>query len=272
MSVFTSRPKLGLAPIVALVILALVAGIANSRRPDPYEQLAAQLGLQMPATTDPYATAYPASVDQPAMGPLAAPAVEQPYPQLQPDVAAASGQYVGIRRESFDFSYSEQRNSQWCWAAAIQMVLAYYGVQVPQEEIVARTFGASPSGELPNQPGSGEQITANLNNWSIDAGGQQYRVMAQVGSGAPPPALLLTELAEQRPVILAYMSGPASGHAVVATAASYTPSAYGPTVQSIVVRDPWPSPEHRATNGRVEYPGAGLARQIANYWIIRVER
>ncbi|MDQ6828393.1 MAG: C39 family peptidase [Gemmatimonadota bacterium] len=183
-------------------------------------------------------------------------------------------QYTGILRQNFEFAYSSQHNSQWCWAASIQMVLAFYGLHVSQEEIVKRSYGTSAQGELPNRPGSGEVITANLNNWSVDeaGGGGRYHVTAQVGRGAPPPALLLQEVSQQHPVILAYMSGPNSGHAVVATAASYTPSEQGPIVQSIIVRDPWPSEENKATNGRVEHPGADLARNIANYWIIRVEK
>jgi hypothetical protein len=151
------------------------------------------------------------------------------------------------------------------------MVLNYYGLSVSQESIVAQSFGVDPAGNLPDWPGSFQVITANLNGWRVDAGGTSYVVSAQLGWGAPPPAVLLNEVASQRPVILAYMSGPTSGHAVVATAVSFIPSYYGPAVQSIIVRDPWPSGFNLANNGRVEYPGRVLATQMTAYWIIRVQ-
>lgn len=180
--------------------------------------------------------------------------------------------YVGIPRAQFDYSYSAQRSSQWCWAAAIQMVLSYYGVPVSQEEIVARSYGMSGDGRLPDWPGSFEVITANLNNWGIDVNGAQYVVQAQLGWGAPPAPVLLDEVSNGRPMIIGYVTGPQTSHAVVATGASYYPSAYGPMVQTVIVRDPWPSEANRATNGRTEYPGAALASQMNAYWIIRVAR
>jgi hypothetical protein len=186
--------------------------------------------------------------------------------------AAGQAQYVGIPSATFNYVYSAQANSQWCWAASIQMILNYYGVDIAQEEIVRRSFGSDPYGNLPNWPGSFQVITANLNNWGIDANGQRYRVQAVFGNGPPVPSMLLQELSNGQPVLIAYMTGPSSGHAVVATAASYTPSPAGPVVQSIVVRDPWPSPENMGTNGRREYPGAALASQMRHYWIIRVQR
>ena len=186
--------------------------------------------------------------------------------------AAAQAVYAGIPRQRFDYTYSSQRNSEWCWAAAIQMVLNYYGVRISQEDIVARSFGVDPrTGTLPDWPGSFQVISANLNGWSIDEGGSRYMVSSQIGWGAPPPAFLLNEVANQRPVILAYMSTPTSGHAVVATAVSYTPSYSGPIIQSIIVRDPWPSGVNIANNGRVEYPGYMLASHMTTYWIIRVQ-
>lgn len=249
---------------------------------------------QQPGPQDPAAPGWQPPVPQTGMpeqsGMPQQPEMPQPGQPWQGDPAAVQGQqpqqpwqgaqpagmpgvqYVGIRRENFDFDYSAQRNSQWCWAASIQMVLAYYGVKVSQEAIVARTFGQGFNGQLPNNPGDARVITANLNTWNVDENGQRYHVVAQFGQGAPPPQLLLQEMAQQHPVILGVVRGPSGGHAMVATAASYTPAAGGATVQSIIVRDPWPSPENQATNGRQEFPAAPLAQSIGNYWIIRVER
>jgi hypothetical protein len=178
--------------------------------------------------------------------------------------------YVGIARENFNYFASSQRNSNWCWAASLQMIFNYHGVSITQEQIVARSYGVDPAGNLPNWAGSFPVITANLNNWSVDNSGRQYMVGAQLNWGAPTPAYLVQELSAQRPVLIGYQSGPNSGHAVVITACSYFPSAYGPIIQTLIVRDPWPNEENIANSGRVEYPGSNLASLIQAHWYIRV--
>ncbi|MFB9843548.1 C39 family peptidase [Mucilaginibacter ginsenosidivorans] len=179
--------------------------------------------------------------------------------------------YVGIRSEDFKFYASPQHNSNWCWAASLQMIFNYYGVNITQEQIVARSYGIDPNGELPNWTGSWQVITANLNNWSVDNSGRQYAVRAVFYQGAPNPAYLIQELSRQHPILIGYQSGPNSGHAVVITACSYTESYYGPVIQSIVVRDPWPSEENAATEGRREYTGISLANLIQGHWYIMVQ-
>lgn len=58
------------------------------------------------------------------------------------------------------------------------MIFNYYGININQQQIVARTYGVSPTGELPDWVGNVQAITANLNNWSIDASGRRYTVNA----------------------------------------------------------------------------------------------
>ncbi|HEY0896638.1 MAG TPA: papain-like cysteine protease family protein, partial [Sphingobacteriaceae bacterium] len=48
--------------------------------------------------------------------------------------------YVGITARQFNYFASTQRNTEWCWAASIQMLFNYYGVDISQEQIVARSF------------------------------------------------------------------------------------------------------------------------------------
>ncbi len=176
---------------------------------------------------------------------------------------------VGVPTNVFDFFASAQSNSQWCWAASIQMVLNYHNVHINQHQIVARTYGFAPNGQLPNWPGSFQAITKNLNNWSLDNSGRQYTVEASLNFGAPTPEVLLRELVSGHPVIVGYRNGP-TAHAVVVTAASYTPSPKGPIINSVVARDPWPSSQNLVNSGRVEYPGDSFASLIEAYWYIRV--
>ncbi|MGZ3753283.1 MAG: C39 family peptidase [Mucilaginibacter sp.] len=190
---------------------------------------------------------------------------------LKPSWGQQQPMYVGIPSESFNYFASSQHNSNWCWAASLQMIFNYYGVNITQEQIVARSYGVDPSGNLPNWTGNFEVITENLNNWSVDNNGRRYGVQAIFNQGAPTPIYLIQQLTLQHPVLIGYQSGPNSGHAVVITACSYIETYYGPVIQSIVVRDPWPSEENVANDGRVEHTGIDLARLIQAHWYILIE-
>jgi len=183
----------------------------------------------------------------------------------------ASVQYVGIASNQLNYIASSQENSQWCWAASIQMVFRYYGLNITQSQIVSRTYGTDNWGNLPNWPASLQTIHNNLNNWSVDNNGQYYEVSAEMGQGSPSPTFLVEELTNGRPVILGYNTGQ-GGHAVVVTALSYYPTAYGPQVQSIIVRDPWPSYSNLQNLGRIEYPAYNLAANTQAYWSVRIHR
>lgn len=178
--------------------------------------------------------------------------------------------YVGIPSGVFNFCAAAQNNSNWCWAASMEMVFRYYGIGIQQSQIVARSYGVDPYGRLPNWTGSFEVITRNLNNWSIDNNGRMYSVASQLNWGAPTPAYLVQELTAQRPVLVGYQSSPTTGHAVVITACSYVPTPNGPMIQSIVVRDPWPNPQNIQNMGRVEYSGSDFASRITAHWYIRI--
>ncbi|MFI5162680.1 MAG: C39 family peptidase [Sphingobacteriales bacterium] len=178
--------------------------------------------------------------------------------------------YVGIPSDGFNYFASSQHNTNWCWAASIQMIFNYYGIEITQEQIVARSYGVSPTGLLPDWTGTEQVITANLNNWSVDNNGHQYMVRAHYYPGPPTPAYLLQELSLQRPVLIGYQSGPNSGHIVVITACSYINTDNGPVIESVVVRDPWPAPDNVANRGRKEWTGIELANKIQAHWYIVV--
>lgn len=178
--------------------------------------------------------------------------------------------FVGIPDYRFNASYAEQESPHWCWAASIQMVLDYYGVVVLQEQIVGRSFGLDPRGRLPDFSVSSRLITANLNGSSVDLTGRRYQVQAKFSEGLPRARVLLDELDAYSPVLLAYRNRANSGHVVVVTGAWYVPTFDGPIIESVVVRDPWPSPENRWNLGRVELPGTDLTSQMTAHWLVRV--
>jgi hypothetical protein len=189
----------------------------------------------------------------------------------QDEISYSQGQYsVFVDADRINFVASAQRKSQWCWAASIEMVLRYYGVAITQEQIVRRSYGGDPNGNLPNWAGSFQTITANLNNWSVDNYGEYYEVRASINGGAPTPDILLRQLNAGYPVIAGYHSGPQSGHAVVIIGARYDISNYGPIIKSVIVLDPWPDTENIQNGGWREIPGTEFAQSMQAYWYISV--
>lgn len=61
---------------------------------------------------------------------------------------AAQLTVVGIPTDSFNKVYATQRNSEWCWAASIQMILNYYGINIAQEDCQTIVWSIGPPGRF----------------------------------------------------------------------------------------------------------------------------
>jgi len=176
--------------------------------------------------------------------------------------------YVGIPTASFNFVAASQTQNEWCWAASTQMILNWYNVPVTQPEIVQRVLGT-----VVDAPASDAMVSAALNGWGYARNGQTVIIRSAGYPGAPPPLTLINELSQQHPILLTFFSGPYTGHAVVITGASYISTLWGPQITSLVIRDPYPTPQNVATEGRVEIAGANLgqfARAMRGYWLVSV--
>jgi hypothetical protein len=177
--------------------------------------------------------------------------------------------YVGIPTQAFSFVAASQQQNEWCWAASTQMILGYYGVPATQPEIVQRVYGS-----VVNAAASDQVISAALNGWGRQGNGRIVTISSVVYPGYPPPMVLITELSQRHPILLTFMNGPTSGHAVVITAASYINTQMGPQITSLVIRDPFPTPQNVANAGRVEISGAYLtqfASSMSGYWLVNVQ-
>lgn len=133
-----------------------------------------------------------------------------------------------------------QRQSNWCWAASVQMVLNYRGVPVTQEQVVQRIF----NGAVPNVPGQPEQILTALTGWAFTRNGQ--RVMLSSSPFAFNGSEIVRDLAERWPIIVGVRTSPTTGHAYVLTAVTYGVDPWNrPIFQTAILRDPWPGNQSR---------------------------
>src|SRR5262249_41710263 len=143
-------------------------------------------------------------------------------------------------------SIQTQQCPEWCWAASISMIFAFYGHPLSQASIVQQTYGSVTC--LPAF--SNYIIGSDLSRSYIDANGRRFS--SQVIAGFDPQngyytlnnAQILSELAANHPLI--YCN---THHAEVLYSISYTGDPSLPTVQSASVIDPWPlSPRSHALN------------------------
>jgi len=134
---------------------------------------------------------------------------------------------AGIPEERLNMVFAFQQQSEWCWAACIQMVFGYWGHPITQQEIVGQTWGA-----LANMPAQPDDIVRDLNRDWTDRNGKEFSVMGDVFSATG--ASIAQDLAREMPLIIGSM-----GHAMVLTAVSYNRDRNSQgEVTGALVRDP----------------------------------
>ena len=155
---------------------------------------------------------------------------------------------VGIPTDVMVFYATEQRGSNWCWAASAQMALATQSVDVSQEGIVRGLFGS-----LVDSPGGVPHFFGLTGPYRSRVG--VMHVTCELGQGPPTMELLIEALRQNRPVILAYANPDSDiGHAVVATAVICRDGSHGNQLIEVVVRDPAPGVGKRKLSSS-EYEG-----------------
>lgn len=148
---------------------------------------------------------------------------------------------AGIKQQEFDYRAApmhqgRQRQQNWCWAACIQMVLNYHGLQIRQEQIVRRIFGY-----LVDMPATPSQIMEAISGWGPTVRGAQLSVKSQYGIYSPID--LINYLSGKWPLIVG-LENPdqQTAHAYVLTAIYYTNGGRNlPVIDKVVLRDPYPS-------------------------------
>jgi hypothetical protein len=178
-----------------------------------------------------------------------------PLPAQNPDIRhLGNGIYAaGIPSDDFEIrvapqSSGRQRQMNWCWAASIQMILNYHGINVTQEEIVARVFG-----RLVDVPADAQTVLAALSGWGVTSNGSPVMISASpiIWKGSD----IVSDLAYHQPLIVGFMMDGGISHACVLTAVSYLVDPYSnePIFQGAVIRDPWPERRSRVEMSWAEF-------------------
>ncbi|HCT60286.1 MAG TPA: hypothetical protein DGA22_05320 [Acidobacterium sp.] len=153
---------------------------------------------------------------------------------------------------SFAFRQAYQQMDEWCWAASISMVFAYYGHPIEQTRIVSETWGS-----IQNMPAQNDDILRDLNKgWTDDAGTRFHSSGDMVTVNV---ATAVQDLQQNHPLIVG-----ALGHATVLTAlTSNIDLATGQwQVVAATVRDPWPANGGRRVLSPQEWYNIQFAARI----------
>ena len=138
-----------------------------------------------------------------------------------------------------NFNTARQKGDFWCWAACIEMVLRYHGMDVSQESMVQKIHGS-----LVDKAGQPMEILQALTGTGPNAQGGTSQVYAEGYTGLYQ--YFIQDLINGYPLIVGLNYGTEIGHAVVLTAVSFTADMYGQFFpMSVVVRDPWPGNQER---------------------------
>lgn len=176
---------------------------------------------------------------------------------------------VGIPTAQFNFVSAAQLQNEWCWAAAVQMVLNWYHLPITQSEVVERIYGRPVDAAV-----SEDVITQALSGVGRDRAGNLLQVRALRKQGIPPGGLLVGEMERERPMLVTIHSSQSMLHAMVITSAEYKRTKNGVFISALIVRDPNPVFKNRRPALALRLTGANLGRfvrSISSYYLVSVK-
>lgn len=183
---------------------------------------------------------------------------------------SSSPTMVGIPTARFNFVSTAQLQTEWCWAASVQMVLNWYNIPVTQTDVVNRIYH-----KTVDAAASENQIAEALSGFAYDRDGHKVHIHADRKTGIPSPELLVNQLSQQRPMLVTFHSTRKMLHAVVITSAEYTTNEQGGVhVTSLTYRDPNPTFQDRKVAGTVHLTGEELRKfveKLSSYYMFTVK-
>lgn len=146
--------------------------------------------------------------------------------------------WAAVKTAYFLEYVTRQEEDCWCWAACVQMVLNYQGVDVDQEDVVRRAKGMRV-----NDGGTAYDIQKAADGWNTG----RHIIAAKVDNPYYVSAqTFITDLIDKYPVIIGFdMPGQTMGHAFVLTGISFRKSGNTYLPLEVILRNPWPSSPSR---------------------------
>lgn len=185
----------------------------------------------------------------------------QTIQQLGPNYFVAGIQSNEFNAVAPEFS-GRQRQANWCWAACAQMVLNYHGLNVSQEQIVTRIYGA-----LVDQPANDMQVRTALSGWAPNVQGGYSTIYCVQGINSANE--ITANLNNRWPLIVGLRNpGNNVGHAYVLTAIFFNTDGYNNTIpEKVVLRDPFPG-----NQSRIEVSWSSFTNRVQSIFKVYVQR
>ncbi|MEO8432104.1 MAG: hypothetical protein ABI592_11395 [Acidobacteriota bacterium] len=137
-----------------------------------------------------------------------------------------------------------QENTNWCWAACLEMSFSCLGYRVSQQEIVKATWG-----DIRNAPASASDMVKSVQREYVDFIGDRFRPKAKlldrtftIFTLTGALSLTFEHVAAGKPAIVGTLNPDGSGHATMLTNLSVrrpTNRSTSPELSSARVYDPW---------------------------------
>lgn len=175
--------------------------------------------------------------------------------------------FIGVQPNKIKYFYAEQENDYLCWAASVQMVLKYYGMDISQKKLVELISKGKQC--YPNCPENFSSVVEVLDNYIYN---NSFLLKLNAIYGLPNVNSLISDLENEHPVIIGIIEDESTkiGHAVVLTNLEYVIGFNGlPYISKLYVLDPWSSQENRNNNGIKEYKGEYMSIILNQYLTIR---
>ncbi|HTB22291.1 MAG TPA: fibronectin type III domain-containing protein [bacterium] len=184
----------------------------------------------------------------------------------------------------FSRAYLSSTQTSWPWAAGLEQILRYYGLDVTQEEISRRIFGQNLDGSTRTNDVLNVQdiINKSMKYWTADDLGRPFTAKTQDWKTHPTAQVLLAELSAQHPLLAllrlpdqeqyeADRADQTAVDVVVIDGGDFTSDGDGnPRFNSIEVRDPAITRKDPRNPGFVTLTPLQVRSEILEFWTIRV--
>ncbi len=180
-------------------------------------------------------------------------------------------QVVGIDEKWMDEFFDDQDMSMWCWAACLEGIFKYGGVDLEQQNFVRREFG-----RLVNKGGGNGAILRAANFQGVDNSSHDFWSRAKRYDYIPTSSDVYRILKNNRPVMLELVTGRdargyiTSSHGVLITSMTYHETLQGPYIHNMILRDPAADTSFEYTKGRKNVVPYQILKYIIRFWDINV--